>query len=245
MLTDPELERYKRQMLLFGEEGQQTLKDASVLIAGAGGLGSPVAYYLAAAGVGHIRIVDNDTVEESNLNRQILHWETDIGKQKVDSAQRKLASLNPDVVIDACFETINEESIMSLSDGVDVIIDAVDNYDARYLLNREAINRQVPFFHGAISGFQGQVVTVIPGKTACLRCLFPIPPPKEVFAAVGVTAGIIGVIQANEVLKYLLGAGNLLLNKLILWDGLSCTLSELPVTHNPCCVDCSGMRDKR
>jgi len=245
MLEPSELERYERQIMQFGEEGQQTLKDASVLIAGAGGLGSPVAYYLAAAGVGHIRIVDNDTVERTNLNRQILHREDDIGHGKVDSARQKLSSLNPDITIDARFETIDEKSIKSLAEGVDAIIDALDNFQTRYLLNREALDRRVPFFHGAISGFQGQAMVVIPGKTACLRCIFPNPPPKEVFPVVGVTPGLIGVIQANEVLKYLLGIGDLQCDKLILWNGLSCTFEEIPVAKNPCCVDCSGIQAQR
>jgi molybdopterin-synthase adenylyltransferase len=240
MLSYQEMERYQRQMLLFGEKGQLALKDSSVLIAGAGGLGSPVAYYLAVAGVGHIRIVDHDRVERSNLNRQILHGERDIGVLKADSARKKLTEINPDVIVDARSITINEESIEPLLKGVEVIVDAMDNYPTRYLLNRAAIDHNLPLMHGAIHGFGGQATTIIPGKTACLHCLFPYPPPKEKFPVVGVAPGIIGMIQAHEVLKYVLGTGTLLENRLALWDGLSCTLEEIPVERNPHCEDCSG-----
>jgi molybdopterin/thiamine biosynthesis adenylyltransferase len=240
MLSHQEMERYQRQMLLFGVKGQQDLKDSSVLIAGAGGLGSPVAYYLAVAGVGHIRIVDQDRVERSNLNRQILHGEQDIGVLKVDSAREKLEQINPDIMVDARGTTIDEQSIGSLLNDMDVIVDAMDNYPTRYILNCAAIDRNIPLIHGAIHGFAGQATTIIPGKTACLRCLFPHPPPKETFPVVGVAPGIIGMIQAHEVLKYLLGMGTLLENRLLLWDGLSCTLEEIPVERNPRCEDCSG-----
>lgn len=241
MLSAWETDRYRRQMLLFGEEGQQVLKEASVLIAGAGGLGSPVAFYLAAAGIGHVRIVDHDVVERSNLNRQILHGEQDIGMPKVDSARRKLAAMYPDILIDTCKVTIDEKSIRTLLDGVDVIVDAMDNYPTRYILNRAAINRRIPLMHGAIHGFDGQATTIIPGESGCLRCLFPHPPPQELFPVVGVTPGIIGLIQATEVLKYLLGIGILLENRLLLWDGLSCTIEEIPFTRNPECEDCAGI----
>ena len=240
MLSYQETERYKRQMLLFGERGQLVLKDSSVIVAGAGGLGSPVAYYLAVAGVGHIQIVDQDRVERSNLNRQILHGEQDIGVLKVDSAREKLEQINPDIMVDAHGTTIDEQSIGSLLNDMDVIVDAMDNYPARYILNCAAIDRNIPLIHGAIHGFAGQATMIIPGKTACLRCLFPHPPPKETFPVVGVAPGIIGMIQAHEVLKYLLGMGTLLENRLLLWDGLSCTIEEIPVERNPRCEDCSG-----
>jgi adenylyltransferase/sulfurtransferase len=243
MMSRQKNERYQRQMLLFGEEGQAALKEASVLVAGAGGLGSPVACYLAVAGVGHIRIVDHDRVERSNLNRQILHGEQDIGVLKVDSARETLLWLNPEIEIDPRAVTINEGNIGSLVDGVDLIVDAMDNYPTRYLLNCAAIDRGIPLFHGAIHGLCGQATTIIPGRTACLRCMFPHPPPKETFPVVGVTPGIIGIIQATEVVKYLVGTGCLLENRLALWDGLSCTLEEIPVSRNPLCKDCSGIDD--
>ncbi len=244
MLTSRETERYARQILLFGEEGQAALKNASVLVAGAGGLGSPVAYYLAVAGVGRIRIVDHDRVDRTNLNRQILHGEQDVGALKVVSAMETLVRINPDITIDPRNVTIGERSIGPLLDGIDVIVDAMDNFSTRYLLNRAAIDRGIPFMHGAIHGFSGQATTVIPGKTACLRCLFPNPPPKETFPVVGAAPGMIGLIQVHEVLKFLLGTGSLLENRLVLWDGLSCTLEEVSVERNPSCADCSAIRKR-
>lgn len=241
MLSAKETERYQRQMMVFGEKGQVALKESSVLIAGAGGLGSPVAYYLAVAGVGHIRIVDHDRVERSNLNRQILHGEPDIGILKVESAKKKLERINPDITIDPRNTTIDEKTISSLLDGIDVIVDAMDNYPTRYVLNRAALDHHVPLMHGAIHGFNGQSTTIIPGRTACLRCLVPHPPPKETFPVLGVAPGIIGLIQAHEVLKYLLGEGKLLENRLVLWDGLSCTLDELTIERNRECTECAGM----
>lgn len=245
VLTFQEMERYQRQMLLFGEKGQMALKNSSVFIAGAGGLGSPVAYYLAVAGVGKIRIVDHDRVERSNLNRQILHGESDIGMLKIDSAREKLVRINPDITIDTSGTTIDEQSVGALLNGMDIIVDAMDNYPTRYILNQTAIAHNLPLIHGAIHGFTGQATTIIPGKTACLRCLFPHPPPKEVFPVIGVTPGLIGLIQAHEVLKYLLGTGTLLENRLLLWDGLSCTLEELPIERNSHCEDCSGIGKER
>lgn len=242
MLSSHDMERYQRQMLLFGKKGQAVLKDSSVLVAGAGGLGSPVAIYLAVAGIGHLRIIDHDRVERSNLNRQILHGEDSMGELKTESARKTLTRLNPDITIDPITATIDEASIGSLVEGMDLIVDAMDNYPTRYLLNRIAIDRNIPLMHGAIHGFCGQATTIIPGKTACLRCIFPHPPPRETFPVVGVAPGIIGLIQAHEVLKYLLGIGTLLANRLVLWDGLTTTLEELPVSRNPDCEDCSDER---
>ena len=210
MLSGKEHERYHRQIMLFGETGQEKLKSAHVVIAGAGGLGCPVATYLAVAGVGHIRIIDHDTVERTNLNRQILHWEHDIGNAKTVSAGEKLTQINPDVEIEAVRVTIDEETAPSLVRDADAIVDAMDNYPTRYLLNHLACKFGIPLFHGAVRGFDGQATTIIPGKTACLACIFPKAPPKEIFPVIGVTPGIIGMIQANEVLKYLLGTGELL-----------------------------------
>ncbi len=153
----------------FGEQGQQRLKNASVFIAGAGGLGSPSAIYLAAAGIGRLRIVDRDKVEISNLNRQILHWETDLGRMKAQSAEEKLKNLNNDVVIEAIVEEINENNVLELTDNCDLIVDALDNFPARYLLNKIALKKNIPFFHGVVYVFEGRAMTVIPGKSACLR----------------------------------------------------------------------------
>lgn len=219
MLTERERERYKRQILLFGEEGQEKLKKSHLFIAGAGGLGSPIAIYLAVAGVGTITIVDMDVVDQTNLNRQILHNDRDIGKKKTVSAIEKLQELNRDITINAIDATISADNIHDLVGRADGIVDAMDNYPVRYLLNRTALELKIPLFHGAIRGLHGQVTTIVPGKTPCLQCIFPKAPPKEVFPVVGTTPGIIGTIQANEAIKYLTGEGNLLTNRLLIWDG--------------------------
>lgn len=173
MLTSAELERYDRQIMIygFGEEGQEKLKSARAFIAGVGGLGSPVAIYLTAAGIGTLRIVDHDKVELSNLNRQVLHWDENTGGEKVYSAAAKLKKLNPNVKVEAVAETITETNASQLVTDCDLIVDAMDNLPTRYLLNRTAIEKEIPFFHGAVYGFEGRVMTVIPRKTACLNCL--------------------------------------------------------------------------
>ena len=245
MFSDRELDRYKRQMMLFGEEGQERLKKAHIFIAGAGGLGSPVSIYLAVAGVGTITIVDMDVVDQTNLNRQILHFDRDIGKKKTASAEEKLQALNPDIKINAIDVRIEESNAVKLIGKADGIVDAMDNYPTRYLLNDVAIAKEIPFFHGGIRGFYGQVTTIIPGKTPCLKCIFPKAPPKEVFPVVGVTPGIIGTIQANEVIKYLLGSGELLTNRLFIWDGMQAHAEEICVERNPMCEACSGMTTKK
>ncbi|NIN36247.1 MAG: adenylyltransferase, partial [Gammaproteobacteria bacterium] len=174
MLSQEELERYERQIMIygFGEEGQEKLKQATVFIGGCGGLGSPVAIYLAAAGIGTIRIADHDKVELSNLNRQVLHWEENIGGIKVDSAATKLKKLNPEVNIETSTETITVDNISQLTADCDAIVDATDNLPARYLLNKTAVEKGKPFFHGAVYGLEGRAMTIIPGKSACLNCLY-------------------------------------------------------------------------
>jgi molybdopterin/thiamine biosynthesis adenylyltransferase len=160
MLTDNEQKRYDRQIMIeeIGEKGQEKLKNARVFIAGAGGLGSPIAIYLTAAGVGNIRIVDRDSVELSNLNRQVLHWDEDIGRNKVDSASTKLNKLNPSIRVEGICEIVDENNIFELSDGFDLIVDAMDNLPTRYILNKAAIEKNIPFFHGAVSGLEGRAM---------------------------------------------------------------------------------------
>ncbi|BBL68339.1 HesA/MoeB/ThiF family protein [Methanoculleus chikugoensis] len=243
MLTERERERYARQILLFGEEGQERLKKAKVFIAGAGGLGCPIALYLAVAGVGDIRLVDRDTVERTNLNRQVLHWERDLGTPKAGSAEAKLREANPDIRVEALAATIDEANVRDLVGEADLIVDAMDNFPTRYLLNREALRSGVPLLHGAIRGFDGQATTIIPGRTACLECLFPEAPPAEVFPVIGTTPGIIGLIQANEAIKYITGTGDLLLDRLLIWDGRSTTLETYAVERRPDCPVCGeGVR---
>ena len=242
MLTERELDRYDRQIRLLGEDGQEKLKRAKVFIAGAGGLGSPIAIYLTAAGVGEINLVDKDTVALSNLNRQIIHWEKDIDREKAISAKEKLTEINSDIKIDARSETITEDNASDLVADADLIIDAMDNFSARYLLNRTALEKGIPFVHGAINGFHGQATTVLPGESACLRCIFREAPPPSVFPVLGVTPGIIGLIQASEAIKYIVGIGELLIGKLLLWDGLTSQTEIVQVDKNAHCQDCGTSR---
>jgi len=240
MLTGDELKRYDRQIMIpgIGEEGQEKLKRARVVIAGGGGLGSPVAIYLAAAGVGTIRIIDHDRVELSNLNRQVLHWDEDVDRKKVDSAAEKLERLNKGVEIEAVEETITEASISELVAGFDLIVDAMDNLPTRYLLNKAAIENNIPFFHGAVYGLEGRAMTVIPGRTACLGCVYRGTIPEEKFPVIGVTPAVIGCIQATEVIKYVTGIGKLLANRLLVYDGLSMKFTEMVVKKDPNCEHC-------
>ena len=245
MLSERERERYKRQMMLFGDEGQERLKKAHIFIAGAGGLGSPVALYLAVAGIGTITIADMDTVDPTNLNRQILHTDRDIGRKKTLSAEEKLTAINPDITIHAIDTRIEEGNAARLIGNADGIVDAMDNYPTRYLLNDIAIRKKIPLFHGAIRGFYGQATTIIPGKTPCLKCIFPKAPPKEVFPVVGVTPGVIGTVQATEVIKYLLGSGDLLTNRLFIWDGIAGRAEEIYAERIPCCPACGGLTHEK
>ncbi|MEM2251681.1 MAG: HesA/MoeB/ThiF family protein [Candidatus Bathyarchaeia archaeon] len=242
-LTEYDLRRYDRQIRIngFGVEGQRKLKGATVLIAGAGGLGFPISVYLAAAGVGTIRIVDPDIVELDNLNRQLLHWDKDIGRKKVDSAREKLIQINPTINVEVYDEKITEENALSLVKDVDVVVDALDNYEARFALNKACVREKIPFFHGAVHGLMGQATTIVPGETACLKCIVPRPPKPEVFPVLGPVAGIIGAIQATETIKYLVGIGNLLKNKLLFYDGLYMEFTMIEVKRNSECPVCSRL----
>jgi adenylyltransferase/sulfurtransferase len=246
MLTPSERERYDRQIMIgeIGQEGQGKLKSSRVVIAGAGGLGSLIATYLTAAGIGMIRMIDRDQVALSNLNRQILHWEEDIGRNKVDSAKTKLRSLNSAVEIEAIAEIITEANASQLVKGCDVIVDAMDNLPTRYTLNHCAIEKKIPFFHGAVNSFEGRVMTIIPGETACLRCIYRGPVPEEKFPVIGVAPAVIGSIQATEVIKYLLGIGKLLTNRLLIYDGLTATFNEFTINKNPDCDHCGTLMRK-
>jgi len=248
MLTANELKRYDRQMMIggFGKEGQEKLKRAKVFVAGGGGLGSPSSIYLAAAGVGMIRIVDHDRVELSNLNRQVLHWDEDIGRSKVDSAAEKLKKLNPEIEVEAVEETITEANVSQLVADSDLIVDAMDNLPARYLLNKTALEKNIPFFHGAVYGFEGRAMTIIPGKTACLECVYHgATTPGGKFPVIGVTPAIIGCIQAAEVIKYIVGIGELLTNRLLMYDGLNLKFTELKVKKDPNCERCGRLGSKQ
>ena len=240
VLTRAERERYDRQIMLagFGEEGQEKLKRARVFIAGAGGLGCAVSMYLAAAGVGMIRLVDHDRVELSNLNRQVLHWDKDIGRTKVTSATEKLKQLNQEVEVEGIPEMITEANVSQLVNGFDLIVDAMDNLSTRYLLNKTALDKNIPFFHGAVHGFEGRAMTIIPGKSACLWCVYRGALPKGKTPVVGVTPAVIGCVQAAEVIKYIVGISPLLTDRLLIYDGLNMKFTELKIQKKQNCEHC-------
>lgn len=240
--------RYSRQIMLeeIGIKGQEQLRQGKVLIIGAGGLGSPAALYLAAAGVGTIGIADADAVELSNLNRQVLHGTPDIGSEKVRSAERKLAALNPGVKVVAHRCLIRHDNISEIVADYDFIIDATDNFDAKFLINDTCVRLGKPFSHGGVLRYQGQTMTVAPNVSPCYRCIFPETPPDDVAIScsrdgiLGVVPGIIGTIQACEAIKYLLGIGGLLTGRLLTCDTLSMRFREIGVTGNPACPVCAA-----
>jgi adenylyltransferase/sulfurtransferase len=239
--------RYSRHLLIpeVGEEGQLTLLQSRILLIGAGGLGSPAALYLAAAGVGTLGIIDADVVDETNLQRQILHSTASLGEPKVESAERTIRALNPDVEVKAYREQLTSENIERiLADGWDVILDGADNFPTRYLVNDAAVWHDIPLVHGSIFRFEGQATVFKPHEGPCYRCLFPNPPPPE-FApscaeggVLGVLPGIIGSLQANEAIKLALGIGEPLIGRLLMFDALSTTFTEVALRRDPDCPVC-------
>ena len=226
----------------WGEEGQARLKDATVFVAGAGGLGSPAIIYLAVAGVGRIKVCDFDSPELSNLNRQILHDDTRVGTNKAVSAKQTVESLNPDVQVIPITDKIVAENIHEVVGDVDVIVDCMDNFPTRYLLNEAAIMNRIPFVHGSVWGMEGRLLFMHPLETACLCCLYPEAPPSEVFPVLGATPGVIGTLQAMETIKYLTGVGANFKGKILLWDGSEMEFRTLPFHKDPNCPACSGMK---
>ncbi|BBO85927.1 HesA/MoeB/ThiF family protein [Desulfosarcina ovata] len=240
-LSAEERERYDRQVRIdeIGTVGQEKLKQSRVFVCGAGGLGSPAAIYLAAAGVGAITLVDPDRVALSNLNRQVLHGDDDIGRPKVDSAKATLGHLAPHVAVKTDSVRVTAANVHHLVDGHDVIIDAVDNPETRYRLNRAALDLNIPFIHGAVNGFEGRIMTIVPGKSTCLRCLYRGPvAAAEALPVIGATPGIIGALQATEAIKVITGIGGLLTDRLLIYDGLKLTWREFTVHKNPHCDHC-------
>jgi len=246
MLTEEQIERYSRHIILkeVGGKGQQKLLDAKVMIIGAGGLGSPIALYLAAAGVGTIGIADADVVELSNLQRQIAHQTKDIGVAKVLSAKEKMEAMNPDVRVNTYHTWISAGNILDIIERYDFVIDCTDNFAAKFLINDACVLAGKPFSHGGILNFVGQTLTFIPGQSACYRCIFPVPPPKDAIptcsqvGVLGVLPGVIGIMQATEALKYLLGTGKLLAGRLLVYDALAMTFRTVNVRRNPHCPIC-------
>ncbi|HEU0019255.1 MAG TPA: molybdopterin-synthase adenylyltransferase MoeB [Thermoleophilaceae bacterium] len=246
-LTAEQRERYSRHLLVpeIGLEGQLKLLDAKVLLLGAGGLGSPTALYLAAAGVGTIGIVDDDVVDLSNLQRQVAHSESRIGVAKVDSAEQAIHEINSDVNVVKYQTRLDASNIMEIIDGYDVIVDGVDNFPTRYLLNDATVRLRIPVVSASILGFDGQLSVFAPYDGPCYRCLYPTPPPAELAPSCGANGvlgalpGIMGVLQAIEVVKLVTGAGEPLIGRLLLYEALSTSFTDLKVRRDPECPICS------
>ncbi|MDA8433748.1 MAG: molybdopterin-synthase adenylyltransferase MoeB [Nitrospiraceae bacterium] len=244
--TDDQLMRYSRHILLpeVGGKGQARIAQAKVFIVGAGGLGCPVGYYLAAAGVGTIALIDNDTVEMSNLQRQIAHSMQTIGMPKVESAKKTFEALNPDVNVVAIQKRISKDNILDLIRDYDIVVDGSDNFPTRYLVNDACFMARKPLVSGAILRFEGQVTTIVPGEGPCYRCLFEEPPPPGLVPScqeagvLGVLPGVIGGLQATEVLKLVLGKGEVLKGELLIYNALKTSFRKVKVPKNPFCALC-------
>ncbi|WP_164017335.1 molybdopterin-synthase adenylyltransferase MoeB [Pyxidicoccus trucidator] len=247
VLTAEQKERYRRHLILpeVGEEGQAKLLQARVLLLGAGGLGSPAALYLAAAGVGTLGIVDSDVVDLSNLQRQVLHTREFQGQPKVVSARAAIEALNPDVKVVPFQERLTSHNVLRVLEGFDLVLDGGDNFPTRYLLNDACVMRGKPNIHGSVFRFEGQVTSFVPGQGPCYRCLYPAPPPPELAPScaeagvLGVLPGLIGLLQANEALKLILGRGEPLTGRLLTFDALGTRFQELKLRKDPTCPVCA------
>jgi molybdopterin/thiamine biosynthesis adenylyltransferase/rhodanese-related sulfurtransferase len=246
-LSAGQLARYARHLRLpeIGSEGQRKLLNARVLCVGAGGLGSPASLYLAAAGIGNLGIVDDDIVDLSNLQRQIIHTTARVGAKKVDSAEQTLNSLNPDTQVTKIAARLNAANVLSVLAGYDLIVDGSDNFNTRYLINDAALRLGKPVIHGAVQRFEGQLTMFACNGAPCYRCVFPQPPPAGAAPScaeagvLGVLPGVIGLLQATETIKWLLGIGDSLIGRLIVYDALSMRFTELKLRADPHCSACS------
>jgi len=245
-LTEEQIERYSRHILLeqVGGAGQEKLLSSKVLIVGAGGLGSPAALYLAAAGVGTIGIIDADKVDLTNLQRQIIHHTSDLGVEKVKSAENKMRAINPEVTVKTYHQPAKADNIREIIREYDFVIDGTDNFPAKFLINDACYFEKIPFSHAGILKFYGQLITVLPGETTCYRCIFNAPPPAGAVPScsqagvLGVLAGVIGSLQATEAIKYLLGLGRLLTDTLLTYDALEMEFRAVKLNRNPNCPLC-------
>lgn len=243
MLSESDLVRYGRQILCpsFGEEGQRRLKQSHVVVAGLGGLGTAASVYSACAGIGHITIVDCDLVELSNLNRQILHWEQDIGEKKPLSAAQKLTRLNPSIEVTPLFERITEDNARDIIKGAHAVIDGMDNFETRFTLNSACVVEGIPFIHAGINGLLGEITTIIPGKTPCFACIFPQRPGEGgTFPVFGVTPALVAILQVTETIKLLAGFGDLLAGKMLYFNGETMEFSLVDLIRRPNCSICGG-----
>ncbi|MEM2083655.1 MAG: HesA/MoeB/ThiF family protein [Nitrososphaerota archaeon] len=243
-LSKLELERYDRQirMPFIGINGQEKIKSSKIVIAGIGGLGCASATYLAAAGIGELILIDKEKVELSNLNRQILHWTKDIGKYKVESAKEKLIKLNPEIKIIAIKKEINEENVKELINGANIVIDGQDNFKTRFIINKACVELRIPFVYAAVQGLEGRLMTIIPGKGPCLRCLIPIDPPEvATFPVLGAIPALIAMIQVIEAIKIILGIGEKYIGKLLIFDGERNVFNHVEIKRNPNCPVCKDV----
>jgi adenylyltransferase/sulfurtransferase len=246
--TGDQLQRYSRHLILpeVGEEGQTRLLESKVFIVGAGGLGSPAGYYLAAAGIGTLGIIDNDEVELSNLQRQIVHCTGTIGLPKVQSAKNTLESLNPDVHVIPVKAALTRQNILELIGGYDIIVDCSDNFPTRFLVSDACFILKKPLVSGAVFKFEGQLTVIIPHEGPCYRCLYEEPPPPDPSASpqdsglLGVIPGVIGTLQAAEVLKLIIGRGEILREDLLIYDSLTASFRKVKIPRNPACRLCGG-----
>jgi len=244
--TTEQLERYSRHILLkdVGVEGQVKLFNAKILIIGAGGLGSPIALYLAAAGIGTLGIVDNDVVDISNLQRQIAHFTKDINMPKVESAKEKMVAINPDIQVKTYEECLRADNIRDIIREYDFIIDGTDNFPTKFLVNDACVMENIPFSHGGILRFDGQTMTVVPGESACYRCVFRTPPPPDAVptcsqaGVLGAIAGMLGTIQAAEALKFVTDVGTLLTNTLLSFDAKNMNFRKIKIQKQDDCPVC-------
>ena len=251
-LTEPQIRRYARHIVLaeIGGIGQARLLAARVLVIGAGGLGAPLLQYLAAAGIGTLGVIDHDRVDLSNLQRQVIHTTAGVGTPKVDSAEEAVKALNPDVNVVKYQTRLDASNIMEIIDGYDVIVDGVDNFPTRYLLNDATVRMGIPVVSAAILGFEGQLSVFKPHEGPCYRCLFRQPPPAELAPScgangvLGVLPGTMGLLQATEVIKLILGIGDPLIGRLLMYDALGATVTELKVRRDPECPICSRAPDE-
>jgi molybdopterin-synthase adenylyltransferase len=245
-LTPQQQERYSRHIVLpeIGENGQRRISDAKVLVVGVGGLGSPAAFYLAASGVGTLGLMDNDTVDLSNLQRQILHGTADLGRLKIASAAEKLTALNPEINLRLYREDITSDNGIAVIGEYDFVVSATDNFDSKYRLNDACVAAGVPFSHGGIVRFHGQTITVAPNRSACFRCLFSEPPPPDLMPSatalgvLGPAAGLLGTIQATEAIKYVAGIGDLLNDVLLTFNVLTMEFQKIQISRRPGCSAC-------
>ena len=243
-LTLSDIKRYNRQILMpeWGNAGQIKLKLAKVVIVGIGGLGCPASLYLTAAGIGNLVLIDGEKFELSNLNRQVLGWQKDIGQFKVKAAKEKLEALNPNINVTALVTKITKENCCELINGSNVVVDALDNWKTRFILNEACIKKKIPLIHAGIYGLIGQVTTIIPGKGPCLRCIIPrTPPALKKFPVVGATPGLFAMLQVMETIKIIVGIGEPLMGKLLFFNGDDISFNIIHVQRNPNCKVCKNL----